>query len=300
MLAMLLPGVVIVILIVFLIIGVCMQCCRRMKKKKESKDEKLIDRIATSGKSAANLKAIMGMDKQKQEEEDYKRSSKAVRDRILGAFIIFLALAYLFLGANVMSVFKCRKDENGDYVYVDQPSLICFKDETHAKMLIASLVFLPLYILAFPIALLAYIRKKRNNLSDSSVAMRIGFLVNPYQRKFAYWEGVVMIKKIALVIIITIISEWPLFAAGICLVVLFLSIVAHVNSSPYAEHRLHKEELFLMVCSKPKICVHVSASLSICLSNQRMFSLFIDWCKIDQQFLCATCWCDVSRSLSRR
>eukprot|EP01028_Stygiella_incarcerata_P013739 TRINITY_DN835_c0_g1_i11.p1 TRINITY_DN835_c0_g1~~TRINITY_DN835_c0_g1_i11.p1 ORF type:complete len:1167 (+),score=328.84 TRINITY_DN835_c0_g1_i11:125-3625(+) len=256
MIAMLIPVVaIIILLLIMLVLLVCRYRQRKYlaihpeEEETMDRDFVILEKHETDAVFIKEAKELMTADPLLSQRREYQKSYRSVIDRCIGALIIFMVIAYLLLGSKSVSIFNCRKLADGKYYYVDEPSIECYKDDEHMKMIYAGIFFVPIYVIAFPSALLIYIVKGRQHMNHPAISMKLGFLSSQYQIKYLWWEIVVIVQKILIVIMGTFLSEWTVFSVGLILGILFVATLLHVVVRPHSEGRIHKEQTFLLINS---------------------------------------------------
>ena len=215
---------------------------RHREKKRLSR---MVAGLSKRAESAKNLMFLVQIDEGRIEQEAYRRSPQFVLDKVIGSFNIFLCVAYLSLAQQALQVFDCtRKGEV--FLFDSDPSLRCYKDTEHWWMVYGAFAFLPLYVVGIPAFLLWRLLKNRHNLGDVRCAVRYGFLFNKYQPRFVYWEVVVMVRKVFLLLGQIYFTDKTIYSATLCLLVLFVSVLGHIAAAPYTDQTLYAEELFLL------------------------------------------------------
>lgn len=83
----------------------------------------------------------------------------------------------------------------------------------HYAWLVALITFMIAYIGVFPFAMFDRLRGHNDRLHWQSVKSRLGYLFQGLQSRYYWWELLVMTRKLILMVVSTILPEYPLMAA---------------------------------------------------------------------------------------
>jgi hypothetical protein len=112
------------------------------------------------------------------------------------AFVV-LFFSYPSVGRQAVRVLNCSSPIEGTRYITDDYSLPCGTAEHILYSLFAGAVLL-IYSLGFPLTCMLLVYRARDELDTVRVRRRFLFLYAGYRRETAWWEGVVMIRKLAL------------------------------------------------------------------------------------------------------
>jgi len=133
------------------------------------------------------------------------RSGKAVcadpyrSSRYFYVFLVVFLSLYTLLISTVLEPYNCVSQPDGSYTMYYQPTTRCYEHEWKRFNPVV-IIFLVLYCVVAPIALIVVLWKNRGKVDDEAFVRRFGTLTNQYREKCFYYEVVVMIKKISIVL----------------------------------------------------------------------------------------------------
>jgi hypothetical protein len=83
----------------------------------------------------------------------------------------------------------------------------CFRGQ-HLVVVVLGVLGLAFFALGLPISLFVVLTKARsaNRLEVKEVELQLGFLYASYRRRYYFWEGVVLLEKLAMVLSITLLQ----------------------------------------------------------------------------------------------
>ena len=119
------------------------------------------------------------------------------------------------------SFFDCVKIENKSYLKLET-NIICWKDKhlTSIFVLIIPcffiLIFLPLLLI------LIFLIKNNKKLRNQEIKAQVWLFTHGYKEEFYYWEYIILIKKILIILTIGFLNEKPLISIFIVLLIIFI------------------------------------------------------------------------------
>ncbi|KAJ6254991.1 insulin-like growth factor binding protein [Anaeramoeba flamelloides] len=139
-----------------------------------------------------------------------KNNLKDFTNNCINSFVAFIFLMYLILCLKILEIFDCTKitnQNNQEYSYQLKANLQynCF-DEWWYRLLPFVIIFGILYIIGIPIFLgwsLYYHSKK---VDEKTFNQRFGLLTNKFKKEWFFWEFVLTLRKIVVVIIVLYLS----------------------------------------------------------------------------------------------
>ena len=161
----------------------------------------------------------------------------AVLNSARRSYLQVITLLYLPLAATSLSYVQCRRDKDGRWVLEASPSKSCWTT-WHWNFLGVAVFFVFLYAAGIPLGVWTLLRRKVSAARRSGEAgvalfeLRYAFLVGRFSSKFYAFEVSIMIRKVAIVVAMTLFRP-PLLKAHVALATLVGSLTQLVNALPY-------------------------------------------------------------------
>jgi predicted outer membrane repeat protein len=158
-----------------------------------------------------------------------------------------LSFSYTTITQNVILYLNCR--DVGDYrVVASNPDVSCRTDKYHHYSALAY-ILLALYVLAFPIALAAflYCAKLKKWFDNEKFSTYVGLMYQPFRPNYYFWEVVILVRRL-IVIGIYVLAYSTTSARNLglfCFSLLMLSI--HVITQPFASKSENNVETALLM-----------------------------------------------------
>jgi len=178
----------------------------------------------------------------------YNESKGWRNRRINGTIICLIFLFHATLADISFSIFNCHY-LNGEYRLLKDLETKCYVQN---HFVFALGVALPL-ILVWVLGSLFYagykLYKKRRRLDDQKIRETYGFLFNGYKRKTYYWEIVISVRKLMIVIFSQLIA--PIgnqIQAFIMLLFTFFFIMLNIRERPFITHQLNFLDNMSLIC----------------------------------------------------
>eukprot|EP00949_MAST-11_sp_MAST-11-sp1_P004599 g4599.t1 len=173
-----------------------------------------------------------------------KHESK--KDQFIGSCLIGLNLMYPTLVRRAALIFTCRTI--GKARFLDEAlDIKCYQGE-HIPLLVGlGLPSVLLYVFGFPIALLIVLRRltqtgaldPTSKVYNRRWVVRLGFLYAGYEKKYAYWEALVLLRKASLSGFAVFLSyRSTALQVVVALLILYLCHIAQIMAEPL-EHDWH-------------------------------------------------------------
>ena len=178
-----------------------------------------------------------------------------IKDVSILSIVLILFLYYPMLTKLVLSSLKCPKVGRGSYYLLADLQERCFTGRHLHYLLAVTLPQIIAYVIGLPFAATwLIIRKGSLRLHDSeSLHIRYSLLFVGYSRGREWWEVVIVARKISIVILGTFgsMTESVEKTACVALIIIFVSIIAHLLGKPFGMHtrnalRLHLLELLAL------------------------------------------------------
>ncbi len=147
-------------------------------------------------------------------------------------FIGFISYAVVTMA--VLNAVRCTDASIlGSRWLINDMHVPCFEGSHVAIVIVAIIVGLA-FCVGFPALTALILNRRRDTLNDpqSDVALRFGFLISGLKLKHAYYESVVMARKMLLSCIVLVVN--PVYQAVIALLLIFVSLNLQLYWSPYS------------------------------------------------------------------
>ena len=167
------------------------------------------------------------------------------KDQFVASLVLLWYLTFPSIIQKLFALITCTIPINGvRYVEVD-PQIPCFVDEHRTMLLSAGLIGLLVYIIGMPMISLYVL--KHVDRSKGRNKLRFGMLYDGFSEQYWYWEIVVLMRKIAIIVIAGFMEGEEQILA--MLLVLFLVIYVTAICQPFENVQLlHLELASLAIC----------------------------------------------------
>merc|ERR1711865_920736 len=161
-------------------------------------------------------------------------TKKKLNDYTILSLVLMTFLAYPMLTRLTLSTLKCPWVGGQMWLVADLQEP-CFQGRHMFHVLALTVPQLIIYVLGLPLVSVIFITRNIKNLHHKRFYTRYGLLYLGYRDERAWWEGVVAIRKVAIVAISTFGTLVGVvdIQAFLGLLVVFLSIVAHLVGMPF-------------------------------------------------------------------
>jgi hypothetical protein len=160
------------------------------------------------------------------------------RKSIMSLLSFPISMLYTLLVAGALSPFMCKKMTNSSFVLISSPSILCYESVWNRFYpLVVS--FIILYIVLFPLFVIALFWKNRSNVHSPLFMQNYGHLISSFRESFFFWELVVFVRK---GVFAGLAQSIPLYPSGdtepYFLSVLFLFFFLGIETffSPFKKH----------------------------------------------------------------
>ncbi|KAJ6249797.1 g protein-coupled receptor-related [Anaeramoeba flamelloides] len=165
-------------------------------------------------------------------------------------YLTLLTLLYLILSQKCLQVFDCKYDSSSkNYIFQPEPNYNCFEKWWYQKLFIASIIFIIFYIIGIPFLILYLLIKNSKILTETQFDLKFGLLCTRYNKNFFFWEIIIMIRKLFLIIMTLFISNFPTFQLILIVLVLLVALVIQQIYKPYLSNRHNYLESTLLLIS---------------------------------------------------
>jgi hypothetical protein len=148
-------------------------------------------------------------------------------------FALIFTTLFTTTASGVLSPFRCVQHEDGKFYLVDQPSIVCYSGEWRTVHLGPILLFVVIYLVFIPLWLFFVIlwmyrdfgAKQPSRLLPT--AAHLSFLCKNYKRRYFWWFGVEILKRLLLVLSVSFLSivdgsKFANYLATFTLLIIFL------------------------------------------------------------------------------
>jgi len=172
---------------------------------------------------------------------------KTENDVLESTYIIILFIVYLDILSVCLETFSCRNIGYGninEYRLIKDYSVQCW-NENHKGWAYGLVVpFLVLFGLGFPISILYVLiqKKKKKKLNRQDLMLRYGYFYLSYERKYFYWDFVILIRKILLssmsIFLLVIFTGILSYIVTIMMLILLVFLYLQIECRPYLKKEL--------------------------------------------------------------
>ena len=137
-----------------------------------------------------------------------------------------------------------------------------------------------LWAIGTPLAAFLLLHQNKDLLESERVRARYGFLYSGFRTKAYFWESALMFRKLCVVCVATLFSQWgALFQAYVILFLLLLFTLWSASYRPYSRRVLNRIEVFSLSCSLLSIYCGLYSLTSSSSTSVNGFSLspFGEW-----------------------
>eukprot|EP01017_Pseudomicrothorax_dubius_P029438 TRINITY_DN3570_c0_g4_i1.p1 TRINITY_DN3570_c0_g4~~TRINITY_DN3570_c0_g4_i1.p1 ORF type:complete len:847 (+),score=213.39 TRINITY_DN3570_c0_g4_i1:3-2543(+) len=175
---------------------------------------------------------------------------KSVTIASITILIFFMHPEIIF---QAMSLFQCTNvgDDDHPYLVLSEAYQVECWTPSHIKWLLylglPSLIF---WGLGIPLFVYRLLRVYREEIDSEEVLEKFSFIVKGYRKETYYWEVVVTYRKIFLIFISVMMTNYGPFAQGLfVLLILTLSWVLQEVMTPYQNYELNNLERYSLIAS---------------------------------------------------
>mmetsp|Transcript_13951 Transcript_13951/g.18300 ORF Transcript_13951/g.18300 Transcript_13951/m.18300 type:complete len:1129 (+) Transcript_13951:344-3730(+) len=179
-----------------------------------------------------------------------------IKDRCFQAALIIIIVMYVLITAKAWEPLDCTDQPNGRRYMDADPSYECVSlSQTYYGLMefFAGIMFV-CYGFGIPIYLFRTLShaKKKNKMGDMQFIQRYGWLYLRYNRDFYYWEIVMLVRKLFIVIGQKAYNAYPDRQAKSCIAIITVAFVWHMWVKPFTCYECIKQ--------RKKRCKHWSAN----------------------------------------
>jgi len=134
-----------------------------------------------------------------------------------------------------LSVLNCTQVGN-DFFLIADLSIQCYTDNFNSIATLATIVII-VYGIFIPVGVVFFIYRYRLTQDSALTMKRFGFFYNKYEDKYFYWELVVLLAKVFVVIVLVYASYSQLVKITVIAFIFFTAMVLEMKISPYKEYK---------------------------------------------------------------
>ncbi|KAJ3445328.1 g protein-coupled receptor-related [Anaeramoeba flamelloides] len=178
-----------------------------------------------------------------------KQELKNLKNIMINVYLTLLTLLYLLLSQKSLQVFDCTYDSSSkNYVFQPEPNYNCFEKWWY-QFLPFSIISIVLYILGIPLLIVYLLIKNSKILTERQFDLKFGLLCTRYNKNFFFWEIVIMIRKLFLVILQIYLYNYTVLQLIAMILILLLALIIQFRFKPYIESRHNFLESILLFIS---------------------------------------------------
>lgn len=184
---------------------------------------------------------------------------RSIRDRCFQASLIIVIVMYVLIASKALEPLLCTRQGDGIRYMNANPDIECTilnfeTKDPYTAMSIAAYVLFVVYGFGLPIYLFWALTnaKRRNLMGDMNFIQRYGWLYLRYNRDYYYWEIVMLLRKLFIVLFQMAFNNYPSKQVYACLIIIGVAFVWHCKVKPYTCYDCIKQ--------RKKRCKHWSAN----------------------------------------
>ncbi|KAJ3426446.1 insulin-like growth factor binding proteinn-terminal [Anaeramoeba flamelloides] len=160
------------------------------------------------------------------------------KNNCINSYVAFLFLIYLVLSLKILEFFNCSEIDsasNGEtkqYILNENPNHYCY-DKWWYTYLPFVIAFGVLYILGIPLLLVWMLYYYSKKVNEKIFNKKLGLLTNRFKREYFYWEFVITMRKIIVVIFVLYLAKYPYYQLLIFNLLFLISILVQLNCQPF-------------------------------------------------------------------
>ncbi|KAJ6235482.1 insulin-like growth factor binding protein [Anaeramoeba flamelloides] len=175
------------------------------------------------------------------------RELKDLRNIIINVYLTLLTLLYLILAQKSLEIFNCQFEQSSQkYLLSSDSNYYCF-DSTWFKILPFGIIFTILNIVGTPSLIVYLLIKNSKKLNEKEFDLKFGLLCSRYYKNFFFWEIIIMVRKLFIVIIEIFLSNHTTISLIFMLFVIIAFLLLQFSLKPYIEKRHNTLESFLLI-----------------------------------------------------
>eukprot|EP00004_Rigifila_ramosa_P028594 TRINITY_DN974_c0_g1_i1.p1 TRINITY_DN974_c0_g1~~TRINITY_DN974_c0_g1_i1.p1 ORF type:complete len:2810 (-),score=593.72 TRINITY_DN974_c0_g1_i1:44-8227(-) len=170
--------------------------------------------------------------------EEINKFKADLKDQVLVSALVIVFLSHPTITRQVLQVFNCT-DKIGSYSYLVEDLTLKCNTPTHNIWRAVGVFMLLFYSVGIPVGGILLLYKYRFRLQEPAVASKLRFLFDGYADKRYYWEMIIMLRKLLLVLFVVFLRSMPLVQICCGLIVMNASLLMQKLFQPH-KLPLHK------------------------------------------------------------
>ena len=173
-----------------------------------------------------------------------------VKEKLVGSIVVQLFFFQPTIIKYNFSLFNCTEITPGDYYVTEDMSIKCWDRNHQLYVLAVAVPSIAVWCIAFPLVLLYFLYKNRQDLADVSEKLKYGFLYKGFKPSQFYWEFVIMLKKMMIISSSVFLKNVSISVQALAaFMVILAGYVAHSKIEPYTVSQLNVMEVRSIVVS---------------------------------------------------
>ncbi|KAJ6252801.1 insulin-like growth factor binding protein [Anaeramoeba flamelloides] len=175
-----------------------------------------------------------------------KQELRDLKNIFINVYLTLLTLLYLILSQKCFEFFDCEYDANENkYSFNLDTAKYCFESWWWQAFPFL-LIFIILYIVGIPLLIVYLLMKNSKILTEKQFDLKFGLLCSRYNKSFFFWEIIIMLRKLFLVIFKIFLFNYPDLQIILFLLLLLIVLILQFKFRPYIEKRHNFLESFLV------------------------------------------------------
>jgi heme/copper-type cytochrome/quinol oxidase subunit 2 len=185
----------------------------------------------------------------------HKKFKNNIKDYTILSIVLLFFLCYPTIVKVSFSMLRCPWVNTQMYLMADMQEK-CFEGAHFQHLLMLTIPQIILYIIGLPLVGTMHLMRNKDQLHEKHFYTRYGLLYLGYRDDRAWWELVVAIRKVCVVAIGTFGTLLGVvdIQAHLALLVVFLSIAAHLYGQPFDMERKNSKLLFDLELTGLGVC----------------------------------------------
>ncbi|CAM9241752.1 unnamed protein product, partial [Heterosigma akashiwo] len=159
-------------------------------------------------------------------QKKYIEASKSInRSNSILTIVVMLFVLYPALVKKTFTLFTCvPMKADAMYLEIDL-DFQCFTQRHTLWICFLGIPALALYVIGIPLVAMNTLRRHKKDLDELHFKCRFNFLYDGYRREFFWWEGVVLLRKVAIITVSVVANQLGSTAFGVTGLVVVLAFV---------------------------------------------------------------------------
>ncbi|KAJ6253149.1 insulin-like growth factor binding protein [Anaeramoeba flamelloides] len=184
-----------------------------------------------------------------------KEVTEVIKSVFTNVYLTLLSMLYLTLSQKCLEIFSCEYNaELNKYIFKPDANYYCFDyDQENNSWNIVfpfAITCSVLYIIGIPLLILYLLIKNSKRLTEKQFDLKLGLLYSKYNKAFFFWEIIIMLRKLFLVIIRVVLIDYPKCSITLLIFVLLLALLLQFKYRPYIEKRHNNLDSILLIFSQ--------------------------------------------------